>query len=218
MHDRITQHARPRPSTPVSALRFAALSFAAVLAVAAPADALASTYVGNPKLTVLIAAGDGLVFDSFTVDRAVYHSDPCVLTPINSGNPVDLLGSPEDLPQDACAIGIETGGAVSIDGHGTAGGTFRFDLAVGDLIQSLTTPEFMWSDGSSKAFILLVASTDWVTAADLGLQAGGSVVVDSNHPLYQDLADAIELDTHLYRDVDGDGLLSTAERIAGPLD
>ncbi|RME27940.1 MAG: hypothetical protein D6798_03550 [Deltaproteobacteria bacterium] len=122
-----------------------------------------------------------------------------------------------DLPVDACAMGMETGGLVTFEGHGLAGGTFTLVLGVSDLVLPLSTPEPMWPDNTSKAVVLELADADWVTATSLGLAPGVHVTVDAQHPLYDDLVNAVEQDSDLFRDVDGDGVISGAERAAGPL-
>jgi len=180
----------------------------------------ASVYIGNPSLTVLVAPGSNIVFDSVTLDRAVPRLNACSPPPaLNGGSPAELMGDFLSLPIDACAIGIETGDLVTIEGHGTAGGTFTLELNVGDLVRTLQTSEEMWVNTSvSKAFILELASPNWVSASGLGLVSGQHVTIDSGSGLYSTLVGDIQYDSSLFRDSDGDGVLQSSERSAGALD
>lgn len=199
--------------------RFLPLSLSLLTLSLLPRAADASIYIGNPKLTVRIAAGTGLTFQTLTLDHAVVRADACTPPSLNSGNPIELLGIGKLLPHSACAVGIETGDLLTITGVGSTGGTFELELAVGDLVRTLAASETIWPDSTkSKAFILELAAPGWVTESTLGLSNGVHTVVDAQHLLHDDLVDAIELDSALFRDDNGDGVLQSGERSAGRLD
>lgn len=184
-----------------------------------PQAAEASIYIGNPKLTVRISGGAGLTFQTLTLDHAIVRADACTPPSLNSGNPIELLGVGKLLPHNDCAVGVQTGGTLTITGVGSTGGTFELELAVGDLVRTLADPETIWpSSAVSKAFILELAAPGWVTESALGLSNGVHTVVDAQHSLHDDLVDAIELDSALFRDDNGDGVLQSSERSAGRLD
>lgn len=194
-----------------------AAALAAVLLSSYSLPGAASVLIGNPKLTVHVATANGLVFNQVKAAQAVPRADACDPIALDGGQPAQLLGRTVPLPALVCALGLEVGGTLTIQGQGVAGGTFSLVLSVSDLVDMLAQPETLWIDGGPRAYHLELASADWVTAADLGLVQGQHVVVDDNHPLHDDLVAAIELDSLLLRDSDGDGVIDGSERAAGGL-
>ena len=181
--------------------------------------AFGSVYVGNPGLTVRVAPATGITFDEVTLEYGVPRADACTPPALNGGDPAEVLGDFLPLPLDVCAIGVEVGEVLTIEGTGTAGGTFSLELDVGDLVRTLQEEEKLWPEtGVSRAYILELAAPSWTSATALGLSSGQHVVVDSSHNLYATLVAAIQDDSSIFRDVDGDGVLQTSERNAGPLD
>lgn len=188
-----------------------------LLSLSTPADA--SIYVGNPKLTIKMAPATNIVFDEVTLEYGVPRADSCATPALNGGNPANVLGVALPLPLDVCAIGVETGETVTIEGHGTAGGTFELVLDVGDLVRTLQEEEKMWPDASlSRAYILELGEAGWTSAAALGLQSGQHVVIDDTDNRHDGLVLSLQQDSRLFRDDDGDGVLQAAERNAGSLD
>ena len=193
--------------------------FAIPLLLSLSTPSFASIYVGNPKLTVRVAPATNIVFDEVTLEYGVPRADNCAPTALNGGNPVNVLGVALPVPVDVCAIGVETGETITIEGHGTAGGTFELILDVGDLVRTLQEDEKLWPEPTvSRAYILELGEAAWTSASALGLQSGQHVVIDDTDNLHDSLVLSLQEDSRLFRDDDGDGVLQSAERTAGSLD
>ncbi len=175
------------------------LALCALGALTVPA--VAGTAVGHPHPAEFApGAGISYTFGAFPVDHIVYeHCDgttelvqiDAVLDPV-AGDPILIP------PGTHCGAVVTLSGRLWVAGTGTAGGNFGLSLGVGSLSLDIDPPIVVPGDGSAGGTALRLGDDDWVTATLLSLDPGDNVFVGPNHPLHDQLRDAIRYDSELY--------------------
>jgi MYXO-CTERM domain-containing protein len=169
------------------------------------------TIVGNPgQVAMVLAPADGLTFASASAAQLSVELTGC---PDDEGfhrdtrEDVDLLDIDIGIPPDPwCELRVLLED-VEVQGDGPPTSTFTLLLAPGDI---LFQDELFVAEG--ELLLLELGAPDWVTAGDLGLPSAGDVIVDASDPLADELELALEADSVLLNDIDGDGLASDDER------
>lgn len=206
---------RPLHVRPASAaLPTLLLSLGLGLGLSLPAAA--STYVGNPKIAVRIATASGLGFTSAKTDDPTLNLDTCGTTGMGTGL-VDVTSGQTVVEPEFCGITLGTDGLLTIAGTGPSSSTFTLDLDLSSITVDFVAAEGMGPLDDGAAYYLELADADWTSATALGLQASTHTTIDSTDPVHDDLVNSLQLDSRVFIDTNGDGVLSTAERQAGAL-
>ena len=95
---------------------------------------------------------------------------------------------------------------------GTSGGTLDLTLELVAIDLEATAAV----DLSADHWVLELATPGWLTAEALGVSDGTDVVIGPHEPQGEAAADLVRDTSALFRDDDRDGVISDAERTAGP--
>lgn len=177
-------------------VRFVSVSLCFVSVVA-----LASTAVGHPVPTGF-AAGDDLVFTSGELPVSTIVFDNCDTT----YDTFDVYATLDPVDNDTivldngtiCGIRLNLSGRVKLDGTGPSGSSFSLSLGVGHIDMIVDPPIYVPSSGVSGGTFIRLAATDWITADLLDLDPNEFVSVGANHPLHDQLRDAIRYDSNAW--------------------
>lgn len=178
------------------------------------------TLVGNPgDGYAALAEAKELSWTSATLQVRQIEAESCDASAhwrYATSQDLDVAaGAALDLPTVPwCTMTLHVASPLDIEGTPTAGGSVSMSLALEAI--TLSADETVQLSAEEPVFLEL-GGPGWVSASRLGVSDGSSVVVDDDHPLHDDLADALAFGSALWADPDGDRALSVAERDAGPL-
>lgn len=170
--------------------------------------------VGNPTVNASLARTDGVGLDVART-RVTATFVGCVGAELNqlSLGAVDLVqGVAFDGPAaPTCRLGFALTDALTLLGEGD-GGSFEgaFSPMKVEFLPPLSTPIH-----GPHAYTIEVGPPQWLGAIADDL-AAGEVHLDAGDPDFAGIAGLLASGTALYTD-DGDGVISAAERAAGPL-
>ena len=200
----------------VRPLRVLATVTSCLVGLAASNPSEASVYVGNPKIAVRLADASGLGFSAATTTNPALELEPCGTTAVGTGS-TNVHGSQTVVEPEFCGVRLDTDGLLTITGTGPSSSSFTLELALDAVTVTLSAAEGMGPLDDGAAYYLELGSTGWTTATALGLSPSTHTTIDSGDAVHDDLVDALLLDSSVFIDTDGNGLLSSAERSAGSL-
>lgn len=197
-------------------VRPASAAFLTPLCLGLSLPAAASTYVGNPKIAVRLAAASGLGFDSAETASPSLDLDSCGSTSMGTGT-TDVATGQTVVEPEFCGITLTTDGLLTVEGTGPSSASFTLELDLSSVTVDFLAAEGMGPLDDGAAYYLELADTDWTSASALGLQPSTHTTIDSTDAVHDDLVDSLRLDSQVFVDTDGNGVLSTSERQAGAL-
>ena len=172
------------------------------------------TFVGNPgKGNSQIASSEGIVFSraATSVQHVYYFRDDSEF--VHSPNQdLDLLNSSAEFPIMAgnwSSIVLEMEPGLSLEGNANDSQQFTWDLP--SLFIRLDFSEPGIEEGE---YLFSLGQTDWLDAQQIEELAenANTFAVEDNEDFQNSLIDALETESALFRDSDGDGIISDEER------
>lgn len=173
------------------------------------------TIVGNPG-GMTVAEADALTFtraEAAVTDIEMFDCDAAVVETVLVDQVVDLLDPAADyeLPGGSyCAISVHID-TYEIDGTNNSDKTFELMIDAGLEISIESAFSFRME---GLPLLLQISEEGWIDPLDLD---PGNTVIDSVHPLYQDMLDLTTDASALYVDSDENGELDPEEEDAGAL-
>jgi len=181
-----------------------------------------ATGVGNPgSLKQVLAPGSEVTVTQAEVYTEAIEVRRCTEDPfvVEINASVDLLGDTRS-PADGglwCSVEVSWRPPLVVSGAAENGepgkGTLELELDIGQLSLVPTVQPFV----DKTALIIELGSPGWFGKESLGLEDGVHVLVEAGHPLHDAFALEVEIGSALYVDADADGVISAAERAAGPV-
>ncbi|MEL6348655.1 MAG: hypothetical protein AAFV53_36460 [Myxococcota bacterium] len=190
------------------------LLFIALLTGCGPENRVEGIAVGNPGTfkpntasAARITFGDS--YSRFAQIELVDCEDNALVLAENIS--LGLLGDASlSFPAGTwCALHLIPDGVLFYAADGERGGFAEIYLAIEPF--SLTNDAGFTVDG--QPFILELATPDWLTEEDLGIDGGDDVQIKTEAPIHDVLADIIETESSLYEDTNGDGLIDEDDQL-----